>query len=1073
MGWKRKQATLTTALLALAWIGMPQAQEAATRLRWNNGDVLTGTLLESGAGQIRWSSPVFLDDLVVDVSALDSIAFPERDVPATGLFRIGTVSGDVWTGDLIGSDEEAFLFSSRRFGEVRVNRKAIYSLERLAHPNLAFGGSQSVVWGVAPQEGPIRSLTYQVYDGREEWPRWPKDGVPDLSRLSPVDDGSFAAGYLDLGRDFARQSLIGTNPPAGWRRGPGGHLETDRSNATIFRRVELPERFAIELELMATGRPRFVLAFGEDESTAAQAPHSLRLETWWDALVVVSDKAFARVMTINEEQHDVRLRLAFDGRAREIKISDWNGRSLVRWNGVETPTGESGLLIRNQGEDLTVRRLSIYRQSGEGRAQPVDAARARVHLIDGGVLYGRLFVQDGQASVVDQDGNRRPVALEQVDRIVRPEAELAATSRLPELTYADGSILRGVVERVSSDQVVLRTAFSETPVRCALAGASFLRFRPAGGESPPTRRSADELFLASGRLRGRLSFAFRESCVSWVPEGAAGPVRFGAIGGARVALRRKSLTTRSYFDEQKYPFVLHLKSGEVIPCLVLSYNEKTLRLQSPYTETREISSSYVKAIEFEPSASPDRTEKPAGNPEDWFAAIVGPQQPAPDRIEPGNLDRALTIPRFNRDHPPSHVLVARNGDAMRGRLLAIEGQAVQFESGRRRVSVPIDLLSRAVNVSPPEAAVAEAAAGTGGGLQGLIRATLDDGSVLSFQAVESKDGRLLGRSPIYGDTAVPIESISELALGDHAQERGGSVFEEWVARPAREPEFSKTPPPAKPEEPDASSPAAPSPKDDKTSDIGPRANAGPLVQAARLELVPAVPSPGDDPAVDLRDSLAAVPPDQGIRLEVAQPERDALYLGLVRVDPVGRSLRFPIEINQREGLVEYALVAQTGKTHESLFRTAAEPTHIHAGLLLLGGAPAYVSELASDPLAPLPGEPVFVEVAWREGEAEIIKPLESFIAGAAVGGKPRPKPWIYNGSVMTDDGFVAQAEGSIVSLQLDPHALINNPHPGRTNDESYIPDGFFLMGVIGVPTNLQMIIRLPGEHQGPVSHGER
>ena len=114
-----------------------------TLLRWNNGDVLPGRLLPSESGQIRWSSPIFADELVVDANVLDSINFPGERVQATEAFRIGTVAGDVFIADLIGSSDDALLFSSRRHSPFQVKRDAIYSLRRIAHPNLAFDGSSS------------------------------------------------------------------------------------------------------------------------------------------------------------------------------------------------------------------------------------------------------------------------------------------------------------------------------------------------------------------------------------------------------------------------------------------------------------------------------------------------------------------------------------------------------------------------------------------------------------------------------------------------------------------------------------------------------------------------------------------------------------------------------------------------------------------------------------------------------------------------------------------------------------------------------------------------------------------
>ena len=43
-------------------------------------------------------------------------------------------------------------------------------------------------------------------------------------------------------------------------------------------------------------------------------------------------------------------------------------------------------------------------------------------------------------------------------------------------------------------------------------------------------------------------------------------------------------------------------------------------------------------------------------------------------IEEESRQAALTIPRFRRDSPPTHVLIAPNGDLLRGRIMGIRGR---------------------------------------------------------------------------------------------------------------------------------------------------------------------------------------------------------------------------------------------------------------------------------------------------------------------------------------------------------------------------------------------------------------
>jgi hypothetical protein len=43
--------------------------------------------------------------------------------------------------------------------------------------------------------------------------------------------------------------------------------------------------------------------------------------------------------------------------------------------------------------------------------------------------------------------------------------------------------------------------------------------------------------------------------------------------------------------------------------------------------------------------------------------------------------------------------------------------------------------------------------------------------------------------------------------------------------------------------------------------------------------------------------------------------------------------------------------------------------------------------------------------------------------------------WVYNGSRVVEGTFLARRDGSLVAIISDPDALINNPRPGRDDDE--------------------------------------
>ena len=226
-----------------------------------------------------------------------------------------------------------------------------------------------------------------------------------------------------------------------------------------------------------------------------------------------------------------------------------------------------------------------------------------------------------------------------------------------------------------------------------------------------------------------------------------------------------------------------------------SYDEKVFDFQSPFITEKQIDSPFVKAIEFKPSEHRDRNGEQPSELDRWLNEIREVEQKSAWGIDSVKLERALTVPRFNRDSPPSHLLVANTGDFKRGKLLTINEQTIEFDSKLRKLTIPVDRVARVVDVSKSQSnrdhrhAGPEKKSVAVNDTSKLIQITLADRSILIFEPLKSEDGMLLGHSPIYGAVAVPMNSIHYLHVGDYEVESFKSVFEEWVVRPSKEPEF--------------------------------------------------------------------------------------------------------------------------------------------------------------------------------------------------------------------------------------------------------------------------------------------
>jgi hypothetical protein len=167
----------------------------------------------------------------------------------------------------------------------------------------------------------------------------------------------------------------------------------------------------------------------------------------------------------------------------------------------------------------------------------------------------------------------------------------------------------------------------------------------------------------------------------------------------------------------------------------------------------------------------------------------------------------------------------------------------------------------------------------------------------------------------------------------------------------------------------------------------------------------------------------------------------------VRLDKKNHRISFPVTVNQRVGLIEYLLVNDKGKTHESLFATALQPHDIHLAMLLIG----LKEDAKANPKEPVPpsaidsaylqsapklkGAPVTLSVTWTQDGKQKQAGVEDWVLNVQTNRPMTPGPWTYNGSLIENGVFLADGELSIIAVVTDPTALVNNPRKGYDNDE--------------------------------------
>lgn len=211
-----------------------------------------------------------------------------------------------------------------------------------------------------------------------------------------------------------------------------------------------------------------------------------------------------------------------------------------------------------------------------------------------------------------------------------------------------------------------------------------------------------------------------------------------------------------------------------------------------------------------------------------------------------------------------------------------------------------------------------------------------------------------------------------------------------------------------------------------------------------------VPTPPPTPTETKPAAMTREQAEEALRkdLRIEKISATLMRLGEVTLDSAARTVRFRAVVNMTQGQVEYAVVTENGKKHEAVFTTKANPRDIHLAMLLLGVRPH--SPASSGAITPPAAASINATVEWETNGPPKKHPLAEFVA-LTDGSPDQPPartlandPWVYTGSAFDASGFVALRDGSIISLIVDPAALLGSPAKERDNDDIHVANSALL-----------------------------
>lgn len=673
-------AVVTCAFLAstVAQSAEEPAQSPSTSvLHLTSGGFVAGEVKNSaGAARLGWQSPLFTAPFDFDVNLVNAVHFPlPAQLPkAEGEYRFELSQGDVLFGSLAGWTGETLELDVPRIGRVHVRQADVHRFSR-----------------------------------------W---------------------------RDSADLVYLGPNGMAGWQAsssGKGwheefGHLTTSQDSASLRSNFELPPRAAIEFEMSWKKKPDFIFALGTgDEDKLFQ--QAWRFEVWDGDLVIHretdDEHDNAAVQKIASGPGRAHLYVYLDQELGQCLVYSSAGEKLadLTLSGAELRT-LTGVRLDNRHGDLRLERLRIARWAG-ALPREVQTDKPRVHLTDGSIVYGKVagFDATARAFLVRDEKTETRVAADQIDLVVLSKPG-DAEPRMIRASYQDGTQLSGGLVKVQDGSLWLSAPGTRERLRLPVEGLRSLIVLRHEAPAPLAETGPTGTFESEGiRLRGRLldgGHAPSASCLLWQPveSAAASPLRPGVSGkivyrepppppparqtvqaanGGRmmIAIAGNGVVVRQGVAAPVIAGVvqpqvarrpgnlpgtgsddldatgkrsLHLRSGDTIPCEVTGIDEKGILFKTKLSDATFVPHDRVKAVEL----------------------VGGLSNSSAVRLNKMKRERLLTLPRMQKDSPPTHLIRSKNGDFLRGRVIAMDDRKLTVEVRLETREIPRERIAQII-----------------------------------------------------------------------------------------------------------------------------------------------------------------------------------------------------------------------------------------------------------------------------------------------------------------------------------------------------------------------------------------
>lgn len=780
-------------LVAIAWFTSLsfciEAQDAARSttsvLRLQGGDTYRGSIAGSTSPkELSWNCPSFLKPIAFPWDSVQLVQMQEsgeKTEPANSLgehpFCAELTTGEIVSGQLISIQSDRIELDVQQIGKVSIPTKELRYLLRLIP-----GGSEAV----------------QVLSA-QDWEQV----------LPATRNGRATKWYLKA-----------------------GEISTDTSGTTITQWAQLPELATIDLDVAwDQGSPNWWLTLGEPRRMELQV-RKLQNKKILNVTLLLENSADADVTTIQlpyEEDQSIKLRLLCDAnKGVYVLMKDNQVLGRLKGNIKERFVGRTKISFTNTALGvLTLRDLRISRNAF---SLPSEVAQSDGNLAGArqtewmtkarGTFFGSIVgdPQNAGLAVKVQGIEKTPLSLEfsEIERIEFPVVDLPP-SNMTSIELSNG--LRYATSRLESrmDDTFngVEIELSGKKLQIPLAQIKRISKRPVANldSTQPEKSVVQRLITDDAVSTGRISSVVEQSpesrtfgwqakhAISSVPlnpksDGAIEPVLPQSAGSSQrrtratepvAVVRADGLPVENDFGRPLKPEdpSLFLFSGDCFPAVIRRGDAEEFYFESSLFPKQSISQSLVRGLRFVD-----------------YRGI--------DKLDRATRLRLLTLPRVQRSNPPTHLVVSRDGDLLRGKMILFDrDQLVMDVRGEERTVLvkniaelialdPAPELSNpsepSENTEPDQANKEPSQEAQQVAQADVYQINLEQGARVSIQPVSVDTDSLKGIHPQLGECSLPWSSVVRISLGAAiAMDASQNRFGKWKLQHAPDPKFVSEP----------------------------------------------------------------------------------------------------------------------------------------------------------------------------------------------------------------------------------------------------------------------------------------